>query len=219
MSHEVPSGRDRNRLLLPLIGVSAVCVAEAVVIAFLLGRGGPAPSANGAFPAAAGPAAQTPSANAARAATPPESSTPAPAPANPTGPAITRGKLGQRVESAGLALTVLGVTNEPRYKEVTAPPPTQKFVGVEVVMENNTGAPHAYYSTSFRIKDDKDRAYGTGGLGVGDPPLEYGTIVTGEKVRGHLAFVVPKEATGLTLAYPPNVAPAGYRPIHIELGQ
>ena len=217
MSHEVSPGRDRNRLLLPLIGVSAVCVAEAVVIAFLLGRSAPPSSANSVRPAAAGPAAESPAADAARASAPAESA--APAPAHPTGPAITRGKLGQRVESAGLALTVLGVTNEPRYKEVTAPPPTQKFVGVEVVMENNTDAPHAYYSTSFRIKDDKDRAYGTGGLGVWDPPLEYGTIVTGEKVRGHLAFVVPKEATGLTLAYPPNVAPAGYRPIHIELGQ
>jgi hypothetical protein len=114
---------------------------------------------------------------------------------------------------------VVGVTNEPRYKEVTAPPPTQKFVGVEVVMENASGAPHAYYSTTFRVKDDKDRAYAAGGLGVGDPPLEYGTIVTGEKVRGHLAFVVPKEAVGLTLTYGPNDSPPGYRPVHIELGQ
>ena len=208
MPDESPRKAEGNRLLLPLVGVSVLCVAEAVVIAFLLGRGGaPPPSPTASAPEL--PAAVSPTAPPAAAA---QKDGPAP------GPAVVRGKVGHRIESAGLALTVVGVTNEPRYKEVTAPPPTQKFVGVEVVMENNAGGPHPYYSTSFRIKDGRDRSYTAGGLGVGDPPLGYGTIVTGEKVRGHLAFVVPKEATGLTLTYGPNEAPPTYRPIHIELG-
>jgi hypothetical protein len=54
---------------------------------------------------------------------------------------------------------------------------------------------------------------------VHEPPLDYGTIVTGEKVRGHVAFVVPREAKGLTLTYPANNTPPNYRPIHIDLGQ
>jgi hypothetical protein len=128
--------------------------------------------------------------------------------------------VGQRVESAGLAITVVGVTNEPRFKEVTAPPVSQKFVGVEVLLENNGNSGHPYFSTNFKIKDPQDRAYASGGLGVGDPPLDWGTIVPGEKVRGHVAFVLPKDANGLTLAYmPPGGGPAGYRPIHIDLGQ
>lgn len=196
-----------NRLLLPLVVVSTLCVVQAIVIALLLGREGAA-----ARPASAAPAAP------ATPAEPAAAGAPAPGPAA-TGPAVARGRLGERVESAGLAVTVLAVTNEPRFKEVTAPPASQKFVGVEVLMGNESGAGHGYFSTAFKIKDGKDRAYAAGGLGVGDPPLEWGTIVTGEKVRGHLAFVVPKDATGLTLVYLPNNAPPNYRPIHIDLGQ
>lgn len=204
MSHDRPAP---NRMLLPLVAVSALCLVEAVVIAFLLGRGGaPAP------PASAPPTG-------APAGAPLAIDPPAPGPAAATGPAVARGRLGERVESAGLAVTVLGVTNEPRFKEVTAPPESQKFVGVEVQIGNESGAGHGYFSTAFKIKDDKDRAYAAGALGAGDPPLEWGTIVTGEKVRGHLAFVVPRDATGLTLVYLPNNAPPNYRPIHIDLGQ
>ena len=38
----MPSDADagRSRLLIPLVAVSALCVVQAVVIAFLLGRGG-----------------------------------------------------------------------------------------------------------------------------------------------------------------------------------
>jgi hypothetical protein len=214
MSQDRPGS---NRLLLPLVGVSALCVVEAIVIAFLLGRGdAPAPPASGPTPAGSAQAGLAPAGSSPDA--PVAGGAPAPGPAA-TGPAVTRGKVGERVESAGLAVTVLGVTNEPRFKEVTAPPASQKFVGVEVLLGNESGGSHGYFSTAFRIKDDKNRAYSAGGLGVGDPPLEWGTIVTGEKVRGHLAFVVPREAAGLTLVYLPNNAPPNYRPIHIALGQ
>jgi Domain of unknown function (DUF4352) len=221
MSQDRPGS---NRLLLPLVGVSALCVVEAIVIAFLLGRGGaPAPPASAPPPGAPAGSAQADSTRAGSAPGAPVAAGASPGAPTPgpvaTGPAVARGRVGERVESAGLAVTVLGVTNEPRFKEVTAPPASQKFVGVEVLLGNESGAGHGYFSTAFKIKDDKDRAYTAGGLGVGDPPLEWGTIVTGEKVRGHLAFVVPREATGLTLVYLPNNAPPTYRPIHIALGQ
>ena len=202
----------RNTLLIPLLAVSAICVVEAVVIAFLAGRGS-SPST----PAARGAASPAP---ATHAPAPDPSPSTAPPDSGSAVPAIVRGKVGERVVSGGLALTVMGVTNVPRYKEVTAPPATQKFVGVDVVIENNSSQAHQYFSTSFKIKDPKDRVYASGGLGVGDPPLEWGTVVQGEKVRGHVAFVVPKEASGLTLVYmPAGGGPANYRPIHIDLGQ
>ena len=101
-----------------------------------------------------------------------------------------------------------------------APPAGQKFVGVEVLLENTGDRGHQYFSTHFKIKDPQDRVFASGGLGVGDPPLEWGTIVPGEKVRGHVAFRVPADATGLTLTYlPPGGGPPNYRPIHIDLGQ
>ena len=203
-------GGGRNKLLMPLVAVSVLCAAEAVVIAFLLGRGG------GGGPERAPQVTDVSSW--VRKADAAVGEKPA-APAATEGPAITRGKVGQRVESAGLAITVLAVSNEPRFKEVTAPPATQKFVNVEVLLENHTGKGHGYFSTTFKIKDGQERVYGSGGLGVHEPPLEYGTIVAGEKVRGNVCFVVPKEATGLTLTYPANNTPPGYRPFHIDLGQ
>lgn len=202
----------RNRLLLPLVAVSALCVAEAVVIAFLLGRGDPTPRAVDAGGGSATSNA-SPSTAAATAVAPTSQD------ASAAGPAITRGKKGERVESGGLAITVVTVTNEPRFKEINTPPPTQKFVGVEVLLENRGAAAHRYFSTSFNVKDDQDRVYGSRALGAGDPELGFGTVVPGEKVRGHLAFVVPKEAKGLTLTYGGGDMPRGYRPIHIELGQ
>jgi hypothetical protein len=192
------------------------------VIAFLLGRGSPA--GQGSQPGTA-VVASSPSPGGAREASIPTNTTrtaPADGPVADSEPAaaVVRGKVNQRVESAGLAITVVGVTNEPRFKEVTAPPASQKFVGVEVLLENTGDSGHQYFSTSFKIKDPQDRVYGSGGLGVGDPPLDWGTIVQGEKVRGHIAFVVPKDATGLTVAYmPPGGDPSNYRPIHIDLGQ
>ena len=88
-----------------------------------------------------------------------------------------------------------------------------------MLLGNESGAGHGHFSATFKINDDKDRAYSSGGLGVRDPPLEWGTIVTGENVRGHIAFLMPRDATGLTLVHQPNNAPPDYRPIHIHLGQ
>ena len=206
------------------------------MIAFLLGRGSPADQAS------QGPASRGQISDPVAAVAPPAADdAPPPAPGRappaatglpradagsagqPTPPpaaAVVRGKVGRRVESAGLAITVVGVTNEPRFKEVTAPPAGQKFVGVEVLLENTGDRGHQYFSTHFKIKDPQDRVFASGGLGVGDPPLEWGTIVPGEKVRGHVAFRVPADATGLTLTYlPPGGGPPNYRPIHIDLGQ
>jgi hypothetical protein len=76
-----------------------------------------------------------------------------------------------------------------------------------------------YFSTSFQLKDPQSRTYNGNALGIADPPLGYGTLVPTEKVRGHLAFVVPKEATALTLTYTPGDAGRNDRPIHIEIGR
>lgn len=234
MSHETQT--TRPWMLPALIGVALLCVVEAVVIAYLIGRGrggvtggGGPTAAHEASPVpaeASPPPAPAASERAAAAAPsgPDVPQRPAPGPGHGpaagggAGPAVVRGKVGERVESGGLALTVAGVTDEPAYKEINTPPPTQKFVGVELVLENNSGQDHRYFGVNFTLKDDRDRAYTARILGAHEPALEHGTIVTGEKLRGHLAFVVPKEATGLTLVYGSNTAPARYRPIHIDLG-
>jgi hypothetical protein len=208
IQRETPTRADRDKLFLPLIALAAVCVLQAIVIAWLLGRGsrgGRAAPGEGSPPVAAAPA--SPAGDAAGPASPP--------PAPPAAGHIARGKVGDRVESAGVALTVVAVTHEPQYKEVFTPPAGQQFVGVEVLLENTGTTPHKYFSTSFQLKDPQSRTYNGNALGVADPPLGYGTLVPTEKVRGHLAFVVPKDVTGLTLTYTPGDAGS----VYVELGQ
>jgi hypothetical protein len=235
----------RNPLVLPLAAVSMLCVVEAVAIAFLLGRarpaqqvaGGPAasPASSAASSSGPSPASSPPPSPTSLPASPPASS-PEPSQrletraeperakpdvrtAPPAGSNVVRGKVGQRAESAGLALTVMKVANEPELGAVFNPPAGQKFVDVDLLLENNTGRRFDYYSTEFTIKDGQDRVYSSGALGVGDPQLSWGQIVNGEKVRGHVAFVVPKDAKGLRLVCPPPSTPADARPIYVDLGQ
>ena len=196
--------QSSSRLLLPLVIVSTLCGAQAIVIAFLLGRGHatpPPPHPTKAEPAAA---THTRPADGALAA--------APAP-------IARGHPGQRVDSSGIAMTVVNVSNEPRFKEVFTPPPSQEFFNIELLIENATPRAFAYYSNQFTLKDDKDRPYSPTSLGAGEPALNWGTIVPGEKVRGHIAFVVPRNARNLALTYPVSTNPTDARTIQIRLGR
>ena len=143
MSDQRPTS---NRLMLPFVAVCVLCAAEAVAIAFLLGRGSgatpsvsrltqsaepatdnparareqapataPAPASEVA-PAPPAAATRTPAQTGAPARSPAPSGAldPAPAPAPPRAPAIARGKVGQRVESAGFAITVVAAWNKPR---------------------------------------------------------------------------------------------------------
>ena len=243
MSDERPKS---NRLLLPFVAVCVLCAAEAVAIAFLLGRGNaatpavsrstqsaepptdnparareqapataPAPASEVA-PAPPAAATRTPAQTGAPARSPAPSGAPAPAPAPapPRAPAIARGKVGQRVESAGFAITVVAASNKPRF-DIFAPRPDEKFVDCDVLLENAAAKGFDYFSNQFKIQDDQSRVFTGGALGVGDPQLGYGTIVQGNKVRGHVAFIVPKDAKGLALTYPVEDA----RAIHIDLGQ
>ena len=112
-------------------------------------------------------------------------------------------------------MTVLTISHEPRFKELFTPSPSEKFLDLEILIENNSPRPFAYYPNQFTIRDDKSRPYSSTALGAGDPALTWATLVPGDKARGHLAFVLPKTATGLTLTYPVTDATA----IHIDLGQ
>lgn len=199
----------RNPLLLPLAAVSAVALCEAVVIGILWVRDHPPPVAvavqAGAPPAAAPADAPT--------------HTPRAAPST-GGPSTARGKVGERVESAGLAITVVGVSNQPTgpSKDLISVTPDQKFLDVDLVIENNTGRPFQYWPVNFRLRDAHNYTHQPNTLRVNPAALEWGTIVQGEKVRGHLEFTVPRTATGLHLVYPTADLP-GYKGIHIDLGQ
>jgi hypothetical protein len=232
------TGATPNRLFVPLVAVCIVCAAEAVVIAYLLGRGAPVNSAVVQSPLEGTPRLPAPPPAVVATTTKPptpdaapveSASKPSPIPPSspsapkttapvPAGPAVARGNVGQRVELAGLTMTVTAVTNKPRF-DVFAPRSDEKFIDCDVLLENRAPKGFDYFSNEFKIQDDQSRVFSGGALGVGDPQLGYGTVVQGTKARGHVAFIVPKDAKGLTLTYPIDDAPGNARAIHIDLGQ
>lgn len=212
------SSNRRNRLLVPLVAVCVVCVAEAVLIAFLLGRAG--------APAAALPAAQS-SANTSAPLpsipqTQPLPAAAAPPPAKPgepqdNAPAIVRGKVHERVEAGGLSVTVLDVADQPRVN-ILGRGDHAKFADCDVLLENTGPKAFRYYAALIKLQDDQARVFDGNSIAGAGPQLGFGTLVPGGKVRGHVAFDLPSDAKGLTLIIPVNSSPQPHS-IQIDLGR
>jgi hypothetical protein len=209
-----------NALLIPLIVVSLLALMEAAVIIMLLlaprGTTGPVVVAVPSPTAVASQntaSVQTPTRVAdqptisAEATSPPESSD------------LPSGSVGDRVESAGVALTVLSVTDEPdaALSNILDLAEDEKYLATEVLLENNTGDSFFYGSAQFKLKDDRGFEY-SGSLPYREPSMGFGTLVNREKVRGYLSFIVPTAATGLSLIYQ-AAAGSDYETIYIDLGQ
>lgn len=133
---------------------------------------------------------------------------------------ITPGKVGQRVESAGIVVTVVKVAHAPdaKWKDIVHVADDEKFIDLELLLENNTGKDLSAYPSLLKLKDDQDQEYGHDAItGVGQP-LSFSPIAQGQKVRGHLSYSVPKSAKGLRLIYALDGV-KGYKPIFVELGE
>jgi hypothetical protein len=203
---------SRNPLTLPLIAVSAVAVLEAILLGvLLLQREQPA----GAVTAQAPVAVNAPSAApAAPAATPATANVPAKSEAPP------RGKVGERVESAGFGITVEKLLTEPQtYKDQVRVGPEQRYLAMLLRIDNNTGGNAQLFPSQFTLKDEQGFAYEQLGIHGTMPVLEWRTMANRETARGHVDFVVPKSAKGLMLLYSDVSHGNGAQPIQIDLGQ
>jgi hypothetical protein len=146
-------------------------------------------------------------------------STPKPAPtpkSAPTAtPAPTLGRIGERIESGGIALTVNSVRRAKSLNAVFQAKPGRTYLVVDVTLE--TGGEKAPYNPLyFKVRDGGGYEY-TETFGSDDKGLKSGELGPGEKVRGTVAFDVPDDATDLVLAYQPLVLFGGSRPIRIAL--
>jgi hypothetical protein len=141
-------------------------------------------------------------------------------PGNAGGSDLPQGRVGERVESAGIAVTVAQVLNEPdpEVASILDLRDDQKYLAMEVILENNSGDSIFYTSATFKLRDKDNFEYSQVPLGYRFPELDFGTLANREKVRGYVDFVVPKDTTGLRLIYQ-NGAVAGYQTIYIDLGQ
>lgn len=156
----------------------------------------------------------SPTVAAAQAAT-----TPTPVAAKPEPTAVSTApvaKIGDRVESGGIALTVNGVTRTDSLSQFQKAKPGRVYVVADVTIESITREKAPYNPLYFKVKDADGYEY-TASVGSGDQALKSGELNPGEKARGTVAFDVPATATGLVLSYQPLVILGGYQTIRVAL--
>ena len=202
----------RSPLLIALIAVSIIAIIEGIAIVFLLASGitRPVDVQAGQSPQSGAPTPVVQEVHVSASPTASDIEPTAVAAQPPAGGDLPRGRVGDRIESGGYVLTVVGVYDEPDpdLAIILDLKPDQRYIAAEVLLENRTAESFLYAGSQFRLKDSDDFEY-TGDLDYRQPGLELGTMVPGERVRGFLSFVVPKEAAGLSLIYQAP-ADAGY---------
>jgi hypothetical protein len=128
-------------------------------------------------------------------------------------------KIGEKAELEGVALTILGMSQQAKLAEIMTPSEGYTFVDLEVLIENiGRDDETPYNPLYFKIKDSKGYEYTSSMMSV-DPSLTSGDLSKGEKVRGHVAFEVKADATGVVAIYQPQVILGGYEKIVVNLIQ
>jgi hypothetical protein len=218
--------RPRNALILPLAVVSVVAVLEAAALVILLLRQ-PVSSASpptgvavrpepAPVPPVTPPAASSASPTSTAAA---NTVSEAQSPRASAAAGVARGKVGERVASAGFGITVEKIYHEPQtYKDMVTIGPQERYLALLIAADNNTGGNAGLYPSMFQLQDSQGFGYDPLGVKGTMPTLEWRTMGNRETVRGHIDFVIPKSAKGLTLVYS-GVSAAGAQPIHVELGE
>ncbi len=128
------------------------------------------------------------------------------------------GKAGERTEMSGIAITVTGIQKLDSldgYIEAD-----QTIVDTEVLIENiRVNKSVMYAPIYFILKDSEGNIYPCVPIPSFGPILLSGSLSKGEEIRGHISFVIPDTATGLTLAYEPPYLSSEGRSILINLEQ
>lgn len=155
---------------------------------------------------------QQPQQTVTRAATPAGAVAAAATPAPSSAPA----HVGDRVESAGVALTVNGVKRADSLSQVQRAKPGRTYLVADVTVENTGRDKAPYNPLYFKVKDANGYEY-TGIPSGTDQSLKSGELQPGDKARGTVAFDVPSDAAGLVMSYQPIVILGGYQPIRVSL--
>ncbi len=146
---------------------------------------------------------------------PTPAATPTPT-AAPKGPEI--GKVGQKVTSAGISLTVHSVKRtSDSGNQLIVPKQGNEYLVVEVTIENESRETSPYNPLYFKVKDSDSFEYNVSLMPMIGNALKSGELAQGEKARGTVTFEIPKTVKGLVLSYQPLVILGGYQPIRIKL--
>ncbi|MEM3460019.1 MAG: DUF4352 domain-containing protein [Candidatus Micrarchaeaceae archaeon] len=151
--------------------------------------------------------------------TPRPTDTPKPTETPRSLPTQSVGKVGQRMESAGIAITVNKVSKVKQVSEYIMPEAGKIYLVLDVLIENVSRIEETPYNPLyFMLKDQENFDYDVS-LFAPEPSLKAGTLRKGDKARGNVAFEVPINSKGFIVRYEPLVLFGGYQPIRISLGQ
>ncbi|MDI7275682.1 MAG: DUF4352 domain-containing protein [Anaerolineae bacterium] len=125
--------------------------------------------------------------------------------------------VGQRCESAGISLTVYGVSRREEIDGSMPAPSGGTFLVLSVTVEN-LGRDRASYSPLFFHVGNPGGVTCTGILVAPAPELGSGELAAGERASGNVAFEIDRAAGNLMVLYqPPELV--GRDPIRINLGR
>jgi hypothetical protein len=129
-------------------------------------------------------------------------------------PAI--GKIGERVERYGIALTVEKITTSTRISNFSPPNKGNVYLIIAVALENTQKEEANYNSFYFSIKDNNGFEYNLTPI-YPEPPLQSGKLANGAVTKGNISFEVRQDAKGLILTYQPKGLSGSFDPIRINL--
>jgi len=117
-------------------------------------------------------------------------------------------KVGERVKLGNYYLTVNGFEDYVEENEYMQPDEGNKFLAVDVTIENGGTESASYNALDFEIQDSESYTYDTS-MATKAPDLGSGDLQEGRKIRGWVTFEVPTTATGLELIYQPSLWDTG----------
>jgi hypothetical protein len=120
-----------------------------------------------------------------------------------TATSAARAKTGERVAVQGMAVTVNEVRDPAPPTVVSKPKDGNRFVAIDLTIENTDTKPASYNALYATVKDSEGRQYDTTFTDVADPVLSAGNNSPGDKIRGWVVFEVPVNAKLATFKYEP----------------
>lgn len=195
-----------------VIAIAAVAFGACIIIGLVARSGSRSgPSAAVVAPTTKAPSVSEPTAQPVSTA----ALAPTEPPSEPTAaPAI--GKIGERREAGGVALTVVKVEKAKKIGSFQEAGGGKTYLLTEVIVET-TGKDKAPYNPLYFKVKDKDGFEYNATINTADNGLKSGELANGDKARGVVAFEIPEAAHGLVLSYEPIVILGGYEPIRVAL--
>jgi hypothetical protein len=130
------------------------------------------------------------------------------------------GSLGERIEHDGIALTVTKVSITDTLDGSTKAQAGFVYLVIEVTIENVSRAEETPYDPTFFDVTDAGGIQFAPATTAPSPALSAGSLTTGNRVSGNIAFEVYDTTFGFIVSYQPALTTVGnYTPISVDLGQ